>query len=172
MEIINATTKDLNEIVELGTKTYIQHFSNIWTQSGLNEYLKYHFDKETIKSSIENETAQYLLVSNSFGSFVGYAKINWDVNIPFSQYRGAELQKIYFLENYTGKGLGTLLLNHCINLAKERNDKYIWLDVLKSNLKAMKLYEKHNFLQYAEDEVRTDKGKIGIVLMKRELKSN
>ena len=44
-----------------------------------------------------------------------------------------------------GKGLGALLLKHCLEAAKSKGFKTLWLGVWEENRRAQRFYEKHGF---------------------------
>jgi len=44
-----------------------------------------------------------------------------------------------------GRGIGTMLVNEVVNMAKERNVKRLWLITTNDNLNALKFYQKNNF---------------------------
>ncbi len=53
------------------------------------------------------------------------------------------------LNNFSGKGIASKLLENCISYAKEKNFKEIKLEVNGHNRHAIKLYEKYDFRQTA-----------------------
>lgn len=76
----------------------------------------------------------------------GYMKLNEapsqsDVNDKAS----LEIERVYVLSKYQGEGLGTLLMDKAISIAKERGKDYIWLGVWEKNEKALTFYKKHGF---------------------------
>lgn len=48
-------------------------------------------------------------------------------------------------KDYWSKGVGSKALSMLIIKARKKGLKYIWLKVLKSNIRAIKLYEKYGF---------------------------
>ena len=55
------------------------------------------------------------------------------------------LESLAVIKNEQGKGIGTKLLNATINYAKENNFSQIKLEVIQTNPKAKKLYQKMGF---------------------------
>ena len=53
-------------------------------------------------------------------------------------------------EKYRNQGIGTLLLNHAVEIAKEKGCKKIVLDVDKDNETAQSLYKKFGFISIQE----------------------
>jgi ribosomal-protein-alanine N-acetyltransferase len=56
-----------------------------------------------------------------------------------------ELFQISVHKEFQGKGIGTILLNHCIDFARKMKCRVIELELRKSNRVAMKMYHKYNF---------------------------
>ena len=76
---------------------------------------------------------------------IGKAHIRW-------QKDGATLSDIAILPAYQGKGLGTSLIAHCINLALSEGKPHLNLDVETHNLRALNLYTQLGFfIQNASD---------------------
>jgi len=61
-----------------------------------------------------------------------------------------ELQRIYTVERVFGTGIGARLLNHCLETAKTKGFKSLWLGVWEKNLRAQKFYAKHGFRRVGE----------------------
>lgn len=56
-----------------------------------------------------------------------------------------ELQKIYFLPNARGKGLGSQLMRKCLQQVKRSRFIYCYLDTMPSVMHTQKLYQKSGF---------------------------
>ena len=56
-----------------------------------------------------------------------------------------ELQKMYFLDEARGKGWGQMMMDQCLNFAKENNFKAVYIETLPSMKAAQKLYVKNGF---------------------------
>ncbi len=56
-----------------------------------------------------------------------------------------ELQKMYFLEEARGKGWGQLMMNKCLEFAREKQFHSVYIETLPSMKAAQKLYLKNGF---------------------------
>ena len=67
---------------------------------------------------------------------------------------------IALLEEYTGFGLGTLLMSEVVNIARENNFEYAKLNVISINNRAINLYKKLGFKECGrlENAVKYDDG--------------
>jgi ribosomal protein S18 acetylase RimI-like enzyme len=61
------------------------------------------------------------------------------------------------------------MLDAVIDRARQRGDRLIWLDVLKSNTGARAFYERHGFEAVGEIPFATDLREIGMWVMARAL---
>lgn len=93
--------------------------------------------KDTILNDLKtNQTLYFVLKSNN--NIIGYISFN----IVFEN---MDIQSIVIDKNFQKKGFGTHLLNFAIQYAKDNNVINIFLEVRKSNTKAINLYQKNGF---------------------------
>ena len=110
----------LNELQEI----LISDFDDFWSFS-------------TLKEELENENSSYIIgkINNEIIGFAGLKKI-------FDQ---ADIMNIVIKKTYRNQGIGTLLLENLILLAKELNISTLFLEVNEQNKPAIHLYEKLGF---------------------------
>ena len=93
--------------------------------------------------SYQKEKAVYFVIEKE-GKIIGGAGIsqldNYDGNI-------CEFQKMYFLPETRGLGLGTKLINACLKKAKEFGYEQCYLETMPYMTAAQKLYKKNGFKQ-------------------------
>lgn len=168
--IREATTEDIQALSAIGIETYREHFSDIWTATGMQDFLNQDFSFDALQRSLQLPAAHcWLLASDAEGRVVGFAKVNWSKPMPVSAEVGAELQKIYFLKSQAGNGYGKQLLQVICQMAKEREERFVALDVLRSNANAQRFYERFGFEAVGEIPFSTDKAEIGMVVMRCDL---
>lgn len=105
-----------------------------------NEGFPYDKTVEFIKNSIKNGYPHLFIIDVEKDICVGWCDIT-----PISDiigYLGMGL-----LREYRGRGVGKMALQEVIRLSKEFGYKSIKLDVLKSNSRAIHVYEKMGFIQ-------------------------
>ena len=110
----------LNELQEI----LISDFDVFWSFS-------------TLKEEVENENSSYIIgkINNEIIGFAGLKKI-------FDQ---ADIMNIVIKKTYRNQGIGTLLLENLILLAKDLNIFTLFLEVNEQNKPAIHLYEKLGF---------------------------
>lgn len=110
----------LNKLQEI----LISDFDDFWSFS-------------TLKEEVENENSSYIIgkINNEIIGFAGLKKI-------FDQ---ADIMNIVIKKTYRNQGIGTLLLENLILLAKDLNISTLFLEVNEQNKPAIHLYEKLGF---------------------------
>jgi len=85
--------------------------------------------------------------------------------------KSLEVERIYIGKEYYGKGVGQLLLDFALQIAKQQQMDYVWLGVWEENHRAIQFYLKNGFITFDKhvfmlgEEVQND------FMMKLELKS-
>lgn len=149
--IRKATIKDAELIATIGRKSFLEAHRLSSPESDMKAYLDEKFHIEPIEKELSD-------TKNIFHLFLhqdqpaGYSKIVF--NCPTEQITETtnicKLERIYFLEEFLGKNLGSQFLNFNINLAKQNNQIGIWLTVWTENNRAVRFYEKYNFKTIGE----------------------
>lgn len=145
MTIRVATKDDIKNISDFSIKTYIDAFGHTFTPEELEKRLEtrsveFHekiFEKDSILLAEEDEK---LIGYIQFGdpSFPP-EEVEFDLDIEIGK-GDQELQRIYVLKEYQGKGIGKKLIDAAMDTERMKNAKQIFLDVWEKNLGAQKLY--------------------------------
>jgi ribosomal protein S18 acetylase RimI-like enzyme len=81
---------------------------------------------------------------------VGHAFMKWTgiekTVIPQKPEKCPDLEDLFVIPKLRSQGLGSLMIEYCIKLAREKGFKKIGLGVAIENVKAQKLYESFNFV--------------------------
>lgn len=59
-----------------------------------------------------------------------------------------EIERIYVLQKYQGKKIGQILYEKAIQIAHDKQVKYVWLGVWEQNLRAINFYKKNDFIEF------------------------
>lgn len=169
LNIIPVKSNKLKVLRKIGIRTYKDHYTDIWEPQGLVDYLEKQFRIGKLEQDLANNCIKYFIAYQD-ETPQGLLKLKLDQQMPnHSADRGLELEKIYLLNTATGKGHGSKMIAFAMDYARDLNKSLVWLDVLKSNDNAMRFYQKHGFAIVDEVEFSTDKMKIDMWVMKRDL---
>lgn len=115
---------------------------------------------------IQEQDVDFIASAKDFGFIDGYSKKIADESVKSDRFLGflieedgkpigyiicslteydMDIDSIFTLPLYRGKGVATVLLKKCIEEAKNQNKTAIFLEVRKNNAVARSLYEKAGF---------------------------
>jgi ribosomal protein S18 acetylase RimI-like enzyme len=144
-EIRRATTAAAKLVSVLGAVTFYEAYFEQDAPADLANYIHESFNLDKICAEIEDvNSAFFIIYLNNHA--VGYAKLREDSTVDcVANETSIELQRIYMVERVFGKGIGERLLKHCLEFAKRKGFKTLWLGVWEENRRAQRFYEKHGF---------------------------
>lgn len=145
INIKRCNTKDLNFLREISYNTYNETFKDSNTESNMKDYLNKAFSMEKIKEEFSNKASHFYFIYAD-EKLAGYLKLNEGTSqTEINDKDSIEIQRIYILNEFHGKTLGSALMHKSIEISKEMGKKYIWLGVWEHNEKALRFYEKNGF---------------------------
>lgn len=149
-----ASEKDLSLLVSLGKDTFLAAFAKDNTKDNMDAYISTAFSSERINEELNDTSSRFFLAYDQ-QTPVGYAKVreSEEVKDTFDE-PAIELERIYIVAGYQGKKIGALLLQTCLNHAKEKNFKWLWLGVWEHNIKALDFYKRWGFEKFGEHPFR------------------
>jgi ribosomal protein S18 acetylase RimI-like enzyme len=170
LSIAAASLADVAVLSDIGRETYSDHFGAIWTPQNLSRFLERDFSQSALRTTLgAPDRHSWWIATVPPDRVAGFAKVNWNSTEPVTGMRGAELQKIYFRRGITGKGYGARMMNVITGEAIARGSGLIWLDVLKTNVGAQRLYARLGFRICGEQPFAADTGEIGMFIMRRDI---
>ena len=170
MEIRKAALSDLKELQTLGRKTFFETFSSGNTEENMREYLDMEFAEEKMKSELSNPDSEFYLAKGK-DKLIGYMKINFgQAQTELKEESGMEIERIYVLKEFLGKGVGQLLFDKALEIGKQKKMDYLWLGVWEKNPRAICFYEKNGFVQFGTHLFKVGADEQTDVMMRRDLK--
>lgn len=130
----------------LGIQTYTEAFGAQNTKEDLDNYLNEVFNPQTFQEEFENPNCFFYFYITDNREIVGYLKLNIDsMQTEEMGSNFLEVQRIYILNAFKGKGYGSELLTFAELKAREEGKKKIWLGVWEHNQSALQFYGKHKY---------------------------
>ncbi|OCK50187.1 GNAT family acetyltransferase [Chryseobacterium sp. CBo1] len=161
--------KDVKSLQEIAKQTFFDTFSPHNTAENMEKYLNEGFTTEKLTSEIQNENSQFYFALSD-NEVIGYLKVNsGNAQTELQDKNSLEIERIYVSKDFHGKKVGQILYDKALEIAKNKNLKYVWLGVWEENHRAVQFYKKNGFVEFDQhiflfgDEKQTD------LMMKKEL---
>jgi diamine N-acetyltransferase len=162
IDVRKATLTDLEILQALGKQTFIETFGEMNTEENMSQYLTESFNEAKLKSELTNpDSVFYFAIQEN--RFIGYLKLNFaEAQTELKDKKSLEIERIYVLKEFYGKGVGQVLYNTALDLARQKNAEAVWLGVWEKNPRAISFYKKNGFVEFDKhvfilgDDVQTD----------------
>ncbi len=145
IEIQRAGPRDVAALVEAGRQTFSETFQNTISEENLAQYLDDSFHPDRILEELSHPESLFYLAHIN-GAVAGYLKINTGKAQTEPQDEAAlEVERIYVKKEWHGKLVGQALMDHALEIARDKKATYVWLGVWPKNYRAVRFYQKYGF---------------------------
>ncbi len=173
--IKKAELKDLRRLQAIGIDSYLPHYTHLWKKNDAEWYLNRCFGYESLKNELNAADIEYYIISSEEKD-IGILKLVLLKSLPDSDIENAlYLEKIYFIKEWTGKGVGRELLNFTFERAEELKRDCVWLIAMDTADKPVKAYERAGFTIHSRSRIDFELMKDeyrGTFVMKKCFKTN
>jgi diamine N-acetyltransferase len=157
-----AERADAALIADLSRKTFYDAIGPFNTRENMDKFMSVQFNREKLMAEVGRPDHIFILAYHN-DIISGYACLR-EAEIPdeLKNFRTIEIGRIYVTQETIGSGVGSALMQHCIDIAKEKNKEVIWLGVWEHNPKAYQFYLNWGFERFSEhifmlgDDPQTD----------------
>ncbi len=143
--IQTATPSDAAFLAKLAEKTFREAFAGLNNKDDFQTYVAESFTEDKIKSEILDKESVFFIAKLK-NQWAGYAKLSKrrppECVRPLA---AIELSRLYSLKQYWGCGIGPALMDACIDHARSKAYKSIWLGSWKKNNRGNAFYAKMQF---------------------------
>lgn len=148
-----ASLDDATMLTELGAKTFYETFEAFNWEEDMKLYLAKNFTVGQLTIELNDDGSTFLVAQHG-ATAVGYAKLRQQQTQPegLEEANTIEIERIYSRKEYLGKEVGKALMEGCLNLAKQKGHKIIWLGVWEHNPRAIAFYEKWGFEKFGSHD--------------------
>lgn len=172
IEIIKVTTNDLEELQKIGRLTFYETFASGNTEENMNKYLDEAFSFTKLTTELSDNNAEFYFATLD-NKVIGYLKLNFGQSqTELQDNKAVEIERIYVLKEYHGKGVGQLLLRQAIKIARQKNAGYVWLGVWEENPRAINFYKKNGFVEFDKHIFKLGNDEQTDIMMKLKLNDN
>lgn len=162
IRIREACPTEIDVLADIGRQTFHETFKEKNNPDDLNKYLEESFTQARIQKEYYT-IGSFFFFSEEEGKITGYLKINTgDAQTEYLGEGYLEVERIYVLRKYRGRGTGKKMINKAFELARTFGLDYIWLGVWEHNEPAKTFYRKLGFQTFSEhifqlgDDPQTD----------------
>ncbi len=143
-----ATNRDAGLIADISRQTFYETFAVDNRKEDMDKFLSEQFTKGKLMMEVGSPENIFLLAHNG-DEVAGYAKLR-DAKQPekLNNLKAIEIARIYAMTNMIRKGVGNLLMQTSISIAKEKGKEIIWLGVWEKNIRAIEFYRKCGFEKF------------------------
>lgn len=150
IQIREATIDDAVLIADLSRQTFYDSFAQDNTPENMKKFMDEIFTRESLIKEV-GAAGNIFLLAEQDGGVVGYARLREATNPQLTEGSAAmEIARIYAVQKSIGKGVGSALMKHCIEVAKQKKAGVVWLGVWEHNHKAIAFYTKWGFERFGE----------------------
>ncbi len=142
---ITALTQELFDVYcAIGIKSYRQYYLHLWENKDPAPYINASFSQSILGQELAHPNHEHFIIYQG-ASPVGIFKVLLHSKIAtYSSKEALLLEKLYLLREYSGKGIGTEVLNFVEKRTKELKKRILWLDTMKKG-PAVNFYLKNGF---------------------------
>ena len=101
---------------------------------------------KTYFTNLVNDPNSYCLIAEDNDKAVGYLVTSFR-ETSYRKSRCAELQNMGVSLDYRSKGIGSMLIQKCLEWAKSKGYKKVYVSAYFGNLEAIKFYKKNGFVE-------------------------
>ncbi|CAA9263496.1 MAG: hypothetical protein AVDCRST_MAG56-2668 [uncultured Cytophagales bacterium] len=140
-----AVPEDAGWLAGLSARSFREAYQAVWEEPGLSDYINRAFTPDQVHAELADPNSTFILLIRN-DEPAGYAKLRRGHNPPdLDATTAVQIQRLYLLAAYYGRGLGDHLMGHCLREAGREGFATVWLAVWPENTRAVKFYQRWGF---------------------------
>lgn len=151
-EIRPLRQEDIAAYLETGRAAYRDHYCHLWPGGDPYPYLHRNFTEAIVNRELADPNVMLWLILCD-GTPAGICKLRLDKPcryVPSSD--SVFLEKIYFKDRFTGRGLGTAVMAGILARARSWGRDFLWLEAMQKG-PALAFYRRSGFEILGETQV-------------------
>src|ERR1700730_8754009 len=164
-----ARAVDAGLLAELGARTFSETFAADNSAEDMAVYLASSFGPALQAAELADPDSIFLIAEVD-GFAAGYAKLkSGDPPDGVTGEKPIELVRLYVAQEWLGRGVGAALMQVCIDQARQKGHRTLWLGVWEHNDRARAFYRKWNFREVGTHNFQLGQDAQTDILMERSL---
>lgn len=145
-----ATRDDAELIADISQQTFYDTFAADNTEEDMAKFLNEQFTKGKLMIEVGSPENSFLL-AYSGADVAGYLKLREGKKLTALEGKEAlEIARIYAVKEFIGKGVGRLLMQAALDIARQKGKDVVWLGVWERNHRAIAFYTSWGFEKFDE----------------------
>jgi ribosomal protein S18 acetylase RimI-like enzyme len=145
LQLVPVTFSEILDLQEISRQTFFDAFASVNEEEDMRHYLEVNLSIEQLTSELNQAATSFYFAKNS-KEILAYLKLNEaDVQTEKRDIPSMEIERIYVRKEFQNRGVGQFLLDHSIQITKDKQLKLIWLGVWEHNVSAIRFYERNQF---------------------------
>lgn len=157
-----ATEKDADLIADISRRTFYDTFAPWNSRENMDLFMNKQFTRERLLAEV-GEPGSIFLLAYMANEPAGYVRMREGPGpVALGNIPAMEIARIYAEQHTIGKGVGSRLMQECIQITREKGKLAVWLGVWEQNQQAIDFYHKWGFKKFGDhtfilgNEVQTD----------------
>lgn len=143
--IREATIYDAGTIADFSRETFYETFAADNTEEDMLIFMNRQFTRDALVAEVGMAYNTFLL-AYKHGVLAGYVKLRESRGpSELKDFTALEIARIYVSKTVIGHGIGKMLMQHSIDIARSRHKQLVWLAVWEKNERAISFYTKWGF---------------------------
>lgn len=149
-ECIPCTPADLDVLRDVSIATFSRAFEAQNNPEDFAAYLGKAFGRQQLLEELRHPDMHFYFVRVR-GELAGYFKLNTGkAQTELREPDGMEIERIYVLAGYQGRGIGARMLEWICSHARDMGKTYLWLGVWEHNPRAIAFYGRQGFVTFGK----------------------
>lgn len=150
LHIRTAGPADAALVADISRRTFYDSFAQYNTEENMRLYLDEQNPRERQMAEVGAPGRTFLLAYYDEEP-VGYASLR-ESGLPseLAGEQAIEIVQIYSEKKTIGKGVGKALMETCLDIARNKGMKWVWLGVWEHNQRAIDFYTKWGFERFGQ----------------------
>ena len=145
MEIRKVGLNEIKALQAIGEHSYTPHYTHLWKPGGVEWYMRRCFADAVLETELADENIEYYIVTSESAD-IGILKVVLQKPVHDSEIENAlYLEKIYFVKEWTGKGVGRKFIQFDFERARELSRDCVWLMAMDTSDKPVAAYQRAGF---------------------------
>ena len=169
LQLVPVTLSEILDLQEISRQTFFDAFASVNEEEDMNHYLEVNLSIEQLTIELNNPSTSFYFAKNS-KEILAYLKLNEaDMQTEKRNIPSMEIERIYVRKEFQNRGVGQFLLDHSIQITKDKQLNLIWLGVWEHNVSAIRFYERNHFQFFGKHSFMLGSDEQTDLLMERHL---